>query len=127
MKFGQRLAALILVMPGALYAGDFSNPTPYGSSGSSSSGVSSFSMVSVATAESLRIANINAGPAQNTTNVYNELTSVTVGSVTIGDGNTGDITIDQTSNADGFCINSSNNILNRPTAPTDQTCDGVPN
>lgn len=84
-------------------------------------------MVPVATAESLRIAHMNVGEPTTVTNVYNELTSVTVGSVTIGDSNTGDITIDQTSYADGFCVNSSNNILNRPTASSDQYCDGVPN
>ncbi len=124
MKFGQRLAALILVMPGALYAGDFSNPTPYGSFGSSSTGATSFSMVTVGTAETLRIANMNVGQPTSVTNVYNQLTSVNIGDVTIGDNNT-DVSI--TNSADGVCVNSSNNILNRPEAPTDQVCDGVQN
>ena len=122
MKFGQRLAALILVMPGTLYAGDFSNPTPYGSSASTFA--SSFSMVSVATAEQLRIANMNVGKPTSVTNVYNQVTSVNVGDVTIGDGAT-DVTV--TNSADGVCVNSSNNILNAPVAPTDLNCNRVPN
>ena len=122
MKFGQRLAALILVMPGTLYAGDFSNPTPYGSSGSSYA--TSFSMVSVATAEQLRVANMNVGKPTSVTNVYNQVTSVNVGDVTIGD-NASDVNV--TNSADGVCVNSSNNILNAPEAPTDLNCNRVPN
>ena len=124
MKFGQRLAATILIMPGALYAGDFNNPTPYGTSGSQSSGSSAFSMVSVGTAETLRIANMNVGQPTSVYYYYKQDTTVNVGDVTFGDNNH-DFAI--TSNADGLCVNSTNNILNSPELPTDQTCDGVQN
>jgi hypothetical protein len=124
MKFGPRLAALLVVIPGVLNAGDFTNPTPFGLSGGQGSGASSFSTVTVATAEQLRIANMNVGQPTTVTNVYNQVTSVSVGDVTIGDGAT-DVTV--TNSADGVCVNTSNNILNAPVAPTDLNCDQVQN
>ena len=124
MKFGQRLAATILIMPGALYAGDFNNPTPYGTSGSQSSGSSAFSIVSVGTAETLRIANMNVGQPTTVYYYYNQDTTVNAGDITLGDGYTNVSIINST---DGLCVNSTNTILNSPELPTDQTCDGVQN
>ena len=81
-------------------------------------------MVPVATAESLRIAHMNVGEPTTVTNVYNQLTSVTFGDVAVGDNATN---VNVTNTADGVCVNSSNNILNAPEAPTDLNCDRVQN
>lgn len=122
MKLRQWLATAVLIMPTALCAGDFSNPTPYGTSGGqgSNSGSGTFSMVTVGTAEALRIAHMNIGLPTTVYNQYAQTTLVQVGTVTIGNDNSGDISINQTSN--DLCVISSSNILNMPAESTDQHC-----
>jgi hypothetical protein len=123
MNHAMKIALSAWLFPLAVYAGDFSNPIPYGSSGfgSSTSASTAYAPVPLATAESLRIARMNVGTPNSVINAYTVRNDQCINCITVGD-NASDVNIDATQEAAGACVNVSNNILNNNEADAAQTC-----
>lgn len=124
MKHAPRLALFLAAFtPYASYAGDFSNPVPFGFSGAGSTSYSS-SVVSPATAEQLRLNRLNVGTPNTVIDYYTVTNDLCINCISIGD-NATDVAVTADQSADGTCMNVNNTILNAEEGDTLQQCEEV--